>query len=158
VVVPRASRVDGVEVGVGVSVGVGDKAGVSVAISVPVGDGGRTVQVGDGVSIDIGVLVGVADGTGVLVGDGALVTVGVSVDGTRVAVIIRAGVSAGRGAVDRVAATSVSTVERESGLMLRTRATPRHKRTTKAKPPPIAIPTPNLRRLRLSIVVPLRLL
>jgi len=138
---------------VGVSLGVGDKAGVSVASSVPV-----AVADGTGVSVGSSVSVGVVDGAGVSVGCRVSVIVGVGVGTGKVAVIVAAGVSAVRGTAVGVAVTSASAVNSASGLMLRTRATPRHSRTTRVKPPPTAMPIAYLRRLRLLIVIPLWLL
>jgi hypothetical protein len=138
---------DGVAVSVDgrLLVGVGDKVGVSVAISVPV-----AVTDGTGDPVGSGVSVGVADGGGVpvVVGVGAGMLV----------IVVAADVSAARATADGVAVTLASAVKSESGLMLRTRATPKHSKATRTRPPPMATPMANLRRLRLSIIIPLPLL
>ena len=135
------------------SVGVGDGVDVSVTGRVPVGDGdGRGEKVGNAVSV------GVGDCSDVPVGGGVLVAAGVPVGGRRVAVVVGVGTAEVTATTDWVAVIMTCSVGCESGLMLRTRASPRHSKTSRAKPLPIALAIPKLRKARMFMVTPSPLL
>jgi len=159
-----------------VSVGIGDGLTVSVigSVSTAVGDGpgvavDGSVSVGTGLSVDGSVSVGTelsVDGSmpvgAELSVDGSMpVGAGFSVDGR---VPVDAGapvgsrkvpdmdVSAATDIVAWVATSLASPAACETGVMLRTRATPRQSRTARAKLPPTAIPTPKVYRLCLFMI------